>query len=155
MNFKAKLNFMFYEVIDNTKHNSEIYFNFTRSQIFYSHRNRNWFLKEFKINDGDYYELKVNDNVDPLKRYEIIINKNKPIKLILDTKNEFLLKWTHKLYYIQKDSSNWLRTAIINLIVGITMYFIGQFIGFRSGYQDGLTKAQQEIQAPVQTQTKK
>ena len=86
---------------------------------------------------------------------EIIINKNKPIKLILDTKNEFLLKWTHKLYYIQKDSSNWLRTAIINLIVGITMYFIGQFIGFRSGYQDGLTKAQQEIQAPVQTQTKK
>ena len=152
MKFKARLNYMSYILNDRTAATSDKYFNFKRSQIFYAHKDRNWELNNYEIIDGDYYELKVTDNIDRLKRYEIIVNKNQSIKISLDKQNEFLLKWTHKLFYIQQESSNWLRTAIINLTVGITMYFIGQFIGFRSGYQDGLTKAQQEIQLPVPKQ---
>jgi hypothetical protein len=156
MTFKASFNYTPIRIIDKSLPYDNRKFIFTKSQIFYSQKeNRNWVFDNLKVLNGDYYELVVTDNIDRLLRYEIIINRQHPIKLALDSKNEFLLKWTHKLCYIQKDSSNWLKTAIISSTVGVLMYFLGQFIGFKSGYQDGLIKAQQENQKSDLQQPKK
>jgi hypothetical protein len=156
MTFKASFNYTPIRIIDKELPYNDRKFIFTKSQIFYSQKeNRNWVFDNLKVLNGDYYELVVTDNIDRLLRYEIIINRQHPIRLALDSKNEFLLKWTHKLCYIQKDSSNWLKTAIIGLIFSIFTYFLGQFIGFKNGYQDGLKKAQLEIQQLAPQQTKK
>ena len=94
---------MAYRLNDKTEANSDKSFIFTRSQIFYSTKNRNWVLEDYEIKDGDYYELHFIDNIDRLKRYEITINKNRQIKLSLDKINEIKLKWTHKLFFIQQE----------------------------------------------------
>lgn len=141
MKFKAELNSISFTLNDRLKLKPDTSFIFTRSQIFYKEKNRNWKLDNLNITEGDYYELRIIDNINRLKRYEITVNKKYIVNLILTKKNEFLLKWIHKRFYIQKDSSNWLKAALIGIIASIITYIVGQSIGFQKGYQDGLKKA--------------
>ena len=153
MTFKASFNPLVAKIKDKSKPKGSSVFIFTKSQIFYEEKNnRNWEFENLDIKEGDYYQLLVTDNINIDKRYRIIINNNSTISIALDKKNERLLKWTHRLYYIQKESSNWLKTAIITCAFSLLTYFVGQKIGFKSGYQDGLKEGKLEALKPIQKQ---
>ena len=148
MTFKASFNYIAIRIVDTRLPDGERKFKFTKSQIFYIEKeNRNWYFDNLKVTDGDYYSLIVTDNVNRLLRYEIVINKQRPIKLALDSKNEFLLKWTHKLCYIQQEKSNWLKNIIGALLIALTTFVLTKIFSE--------PKSNQEPKTPIKIDSSK
>lgn len=117
---------------------------FTKSQILFPKTANNIIFPDSNIKHGVHYKLNVNENINRLYRYEITIGNSRPIKLGINRKNEIKLKWIHGKYWMQKAESNWFKQAMLAGLISIIGYFLGQSIGLRNGYQDGLKKAQEE-----------
>ena len=146
MSFKAILQTPYIKIQESLPHNLKI--KFTKTQIIIPDQEKsNFRYDNLIIKNGEKYELIVTDNIERQSRYEIKIRDIAyPIRLGISKRNEFLLKWTHNLLYIQKDSSNWLKAPIIGGLLGILMYIISQFIGFKKGYEEGRQEGLKEIQ---------
>jgi hypothetical protein len=155
MSFKAIIQTPYIKIQESLPYNLKI--EFTKTQIIIPDQEKsNFCYANFIIKNGETYELIVTDNIERQLRYEIKIKDiSYPVRLGISKRNEFFLKWTHNLLYIQKDSSNWLKGAIIGGLFGILMYIISQFIGFKKGYEEGRREGLKEIQLSDPKHTKK
>jgi hypothetical protein len=123
MKFKAKL-FTPFCVLDRSK-NIDTTLEFTKTQIVFPKSLTNGAFEEGNIKHGVRYELIFKDDIDRRMKYEIKLNNQQTIRLILDRKNERKLKWVHKMYRIQKEP-----LAFITIIISILTLFATIIFGF-------------------------
>jgi len=143
MRFKASLTIPF--KIADIRLPADTTLEFTKSQIIFPKSLNNGHYANSYIKNGVHYDLIIHDEIDMRLKYEIRVGNKKLIRVAINRKNEKKLKWVHKLYWIQKPDSNWFKQALLAGTISIVGYFIGQHIGIKEGYQDGLKKAQEEF----------
>ena len=155
MTFKAKLQTQ-YARIDTGKHIENIIpefsevFSFNRQVVKFTGRQKmkyanNLNLTPFSTNFQDNTEYKIIKKEERGK----VVYRMEIDKLMVDVTmskwNEYKMNWINKNTYIQSDSSNWLKAALIAALT----YFIGQWvgynIGFNKGYENGLKQGTEKV----------
>ena len=91
---------------------------FTKSQIIFPDSDNNVIFENDNLRHGAYYKLlPPKDDIDRRFKYEITIENDVPIRLIVNKTNEMKLKWIHNLYPFQKNSTAAIILSAISLII--------------------------------------
>ena len=118
MTFKAQL---VSPVFANPKEPVNTTLQFTRTRIKFPNALVVSPFVESEIKNNARYTLKINDDLDKRTKYQIFLPNGKGIYLIINKKNEFKLRWIHKLYPFQNDATFATIISIISLLATIIL----------------------------------
>ena len=129
-------------------------YKFTKNKIHLSTRSITLLRPENEIFDKSNYTLipleKDHESYSKDSPFQARFDNGITVNLLTTYFQTWALRFTHNRTLIQKEKK-YIVTTFIGLIISVGTYFLGQQVGFKNGYQDGLKEAKLSIQDTIQS----
>jgi hypothetical protein len=147
MSFKAQIATTDYNTAKNGKYRtytSPFKYVFTKNKIHLPTKSITVLRPENQIFDKSNYTLipleKDHESYSKDSPFQAKFDNGITVNLVTTYFQTWALRFTHNRTLIQKEKK-YIVTTLIGLLISVGTYFLGQQVGFKSGYQDGLKEA--------------
>ena len=140
MSFKAKIATTRVDSYKNGNHRFSTLkkdFLFTKNKIHLDSERIQFFMNENIFDQSKYtlVRLEKDDSAySPDSQFQALFDNEVLVNLVTTPINNFRLKWTHKLLWIN-NQKDWFLKTIISVVLGALISFL---LSYRIGYQNGL-----------------